>query len=187
MKFSVLLATWGNGCAGSRPMGVSSGRTSRLKYSPAHSRCASVNSVRRIRSTPARAQGWQHTGIEHAILVRNERADVIADPLQQRFRFGQRHPGGWRLFADLLLQPSDSDFEEFIEIAREYAEEAQPLEQRDVGILGHREHAAVERELRQLAVEQHDIGRFHGRATRAQQRPRAGRSEPLDSAVAMLR
>ena len=31
MKFSVLLATCGNGCAGSRPIGVSSGRTSRRK------------------------------------------------------------------------------------------------------------------------------------------------------------
>jgi hypothetical protein len=31
MKFSVLLTTCGNGCAGSSPMGVSSGLTSRRK------------------------------------------------------------------------------------------------------------------------------------------------------------
>ena len=31
MKFSVLLATCGNGCAGSSPTGISSGRTSRSK------------------------------------------------------------------------------------------------------------------------------------------------------------
>ena len=44
MKFSDLLATCGNGCAGSSPTGISSGRTSRRKYSRTQRRCAAVRS-----------------------------------------------------------------------------------------------------------------------------------------------
>ncbi|MNT61062.1 hypothetical protein D3C72_1986790 [compost metagenome] len=44
MKFSDLLATCGNGCAGSSPTGISSGRTSRSKYSLTHLRWAGLRS-----------------------------------------------------------------------------------------------------------------------------------------------
>ncbi|MNV53011.1 hypothetical protein D3C71_1451330 [compost metagenome] len=40
MKFSALFATCGNGCAGSSPSGISSGRTSARKYSRTQRRCA---------------------------------------------------------------------------------------------------------------------------------------------------
>ena len=45
MKLSDLLATSGNGCAGSSATGTSSGLTSRKKYSRTHLRCASVRSM----------------------------------------------------------------------------------------------------------------------------------------------
>lgn len=46
MKFKDLLATCGKGCAGSRPTGISSGRTSRRKYSPAPSAAAQLCAAR---------------------------------------------------------------------------------------------------------------------------------------------
>ena len=45
MKCSDLLATCGNGCAGSRPTGTSSGRTSRSKNLLTHARISSVRSA----------------------------------------------------------------------------------------------------------------------------------------------
>ena len=44
MKLSDLLATIGNGCDGSSPTGISSGCTSRAKYSRTHLRCAGLRS-----------------------------------------------------------------------------------------------------------------------------------------------
>src|SRR2546422_3144494 len=46
-KLRLLLNTRGNGCAGSRPIGVSTGRSSRKKYSRIHCRCAGFHSSRR--------------------------------------------------------------------------------------------------------------------------------------------
>jgi len=42
MKFSVLFITCGKGWAGSSPIGDSSGRTSRSKYSLTQARCAAL-------------------------------------------------------------------------------------------------------------------------------------------------
>jgi hypothetical protein len=79
----------------------------------------------------------------------------------------------------LLLQAGDAHFEEFVEVASDDAEEAQPLEQRNVRIGGEGEHAAVEGELRKLAIEQWRSGRFHDGRWRAclPRMPRAARRE----------
>ena len=69
--------------------------------------------------------------------------------------------------------PGDADFEEFVEVAREDAEESQPLEQRHVRILGQRQDATVECELRQLAVEQRSLGQLHW-----ERRDRSRRASP---------
>ena len=55
MKFSDLLATCGNGCAGSSPTGTSSGRTSRSKKRSTHSRCLAVRSAWLAMRMPCRA------------------------------------------------------------------------------------------------------------------------------------
>jgi len=59
-----------------------------------------------------------------------------------------------------LLDAGDADLEEFVEVARGDAEESQPLEQRHGGVLGLGEHALVELELRELAVDQPPLGRL---------------------------
>ena len=45
MKFSDLFATCGNGCEGSSPTGISSGRTCCSKKRATHSRCAGLRSA----------------------------------------------------------------------------------------------------------------------------------------------
>src|SRR5437762_4417312 len=54
-KLRLLLNTRGNGCAGSRPIGVSTGRSSRKKNSRIHWRCAGFHSSRRGKTMPSRA------------------------------------------------------------------------------------------------------------------------------------
>ena len=54
---------------------------------------------------------------------------------------------------ELLLQARDAHLEELVEVAAEDREELRPLEQRERRVLGEREHARVELEQRQLAVE----------------------------------
>ena len=54
---------------------------------------------------------------------------------------------------DLGLESRDADFEELVEIAADDAQETQPLEQRRRAVCRLRQHAPVERELAQLAVE----------------------------------
>src|SRR5262249_57615597 len=81
----------------------------------------------------------------------------------------QRHARRWRLHTQLLAQPRDADLEELVQIAADDAQEAQPLEQRDRWILRQREHAPVERQLRELAIDQRRIARL-GRVFRRDRR-----------------
>ena len=55
--------------------------------------------------------------------------------------------------ASCSFRPDDAHLEELVEVAAEDREELGPFEQRQRGILGEREHAGVEVEHRQLAVE----------------------------------
>ena len=54
---------------------------------------------------------------------------------------------------ELLVQAGDADHEELVEVRAEDRRELQPLEERLVGLLGELEHALVEREPGELAVE----------------------------------
>ena len=84
--------------------------------------------------------------VERAILIVDQRSRGAADFNQQRAHRTERHSRGRHLRPQLLLQAGDADLEIFIEIAAQNAEEAQPLEQRHVGILREGEHATIERE-----------------------------------------
>src|SRR2546422_242239 len=54
---------------------------------------------------------------------------------------------------DAFLQPGDADLEELVEVGGDDGDETQPLEQRHRVVGRHRQHAAVERENAELAVE----------------------------------
>ena len=63
-------------------------------------------------------------------------------------------PARDRAQLDLLLHARDADLEELVQVGRDDAEELQALEQRHGAVLGLREHAAVELERLQLAIEE---------------------------------
>ena len=54
---------------------------------------------------------------------------------------------------DLRLEPRDADFEKFVEIAADDAQELQPLEQRVVAVFRLGQHPAIEGELAEFPVE----------------------------------
>ena len=59
---------------------------------------------------------------------------------------------------DLLLQARDADLEELVQVRGDDAKELEALEQRHRAVVGLREHAAVELEGLQLAIEEMLVG-----------------------------
>src|SRR6266576_7214059 len=55
---------------------------------------------------------------------------------------------------DALLQLGDADLEELVQVARQNAQEPQPLERRNPPVLGLGEHTLVERQHGKLACEE---------------------------------
>jgi hypothetical protein len=102
--------------------------------------------------------------VEDAVLRVDQRARVVRDGRQRGLHLRERHAGRRDVCADLLLEARDADLEELVQVVAHDAQEAQPLEERDVRILRQCEHAAVEREQRQLAVDQRGVrGLEYGR------------------------
>ena len=90
--------------------------------------------------------------VEDPVLPRYLLVDQLADPRQGLVR--QQAVGAGLLAGegDLLLQAGDADLEEFVEVAREDEEELQPLQER-VGLVQRLfEHADVELQLGELAM-----------------------------------
>ena len=126
---------------------------------------------------PQRRQ--QHV-VETGVLRIHQTARAFVDRLQL---FGDGQAVGARLIRaefEALLEAGDADLEEFVEIVRGDAQELEPLEQRDLLVERLREHALVEFEQRQLAIDVvlggAEIGLVHGaaiwfRAIRPQRRP----------------
>ena len=91
--------------------------------------------------------------VQHAVLLVEQFVRDLRDRAQL---FARRHVVGTALcHAECLLvdQSGDADFEELVEVRVGDAQERQPFEQRHVVILRHFEHAPIEFELRQLAVD----------------------------------
>ncbi len=61
---------------------------------------------------------------------------------------------------DATLQTRDAHHEEFVEVAGEDGEEVRPLQDRHGGVFGELEHALVERQPAQLAVEVAVVGQL---------------------------
>jgi hypothetical protein len=84
--------------------------------------------------------------------------DQGVGPLADEWKHLRRQcfPGNLDLVSepDALLQLGDANLEEFVQIARQDAQEAQPLENRNPAILGLSEDAFVEREQGKLASEE---------------------------------
>ena len=90
---------------------------------------------------------------EHAVLPCGERPHALADRIELLAR---RHPARARdpdARADLLLEAGDADLEELVEVAVEDREELHALHQRVFRVLRKGEHARVELEPGELAVD----------------------------------
>ena len=75
----------------------------------------------------------------------------LAEHLERLHAVGARGRGAE---LDLLLHARDADLEELVQVRRDDAQELQPLEERHRLVLGLREHASIEFERLQLAVEE---------------------------------
>ena len=96
----------------------------------------------------------QDVVVEHFVLLGNDLMHRVRDPREQ---FGGGDPvltGLAAADADLLLDARDADLEEFVQVARHDAQEAQALEQGYGRVGGLGEHAALELQQRELAVEE---------------------------------
>ena len=99
-------------------------------------------------------QSRQDIVIEQGVLLGND--GVGFEPHPPEYLGGQQAITAGRRAAelDLLLEPGHADFEELIEIAGDYAQEAQTFQQGNPCIGRLREHAAVEGQQGKFAVEE---------------------------------
>ena len=143
-KLRLLFTTCGNGCAGSSPIGVSSGRTSCVEIvrGPGALRARELGAPDQPHACGL--ERGQDLLVQHAVLVRDDRARFLARAGDGVARLLQRH-ARWRDFRpELLPDAGHADLEELVEVAADDAEEAQPLEQRHAAVLGERQHAPIE-------------------------------------------
>ena len=103
---------------------------------------------------PASASSGTTTVVNTLGLAGDEPADLGAHRVELLGRAAPVGRGGADTRHDLLLQARDADLHELVEVGGEDREELGALEHRPQGVLGEREHPGVEREPRQLAVEE---------------------------------
>ena len=160
----------GNGCAGSIDSGVSTGKTCSRKCSSSQASSSLVSWSAVINSMPFLAQ--QHHQVGQALLL------VLLEPFdlaQQLLELLLRRAAVGALFidafADLAGEPGHANHEELVEIGSRDRQEAHPFEQRMACILQFLQHAAVELQPGELAVDETvriardtaAIGAFHCR------------------------
>jgi hypothetical protein len=110
---------------------------------------AALRSERRSRWMPLFGQLRQDLVVQQRILARDDLAALLAGAVQvggTQFRTA--------VFLVLGQQAGHAHFEEFVEVAADDGEEAQALEQRQPAVFGILQHAPVELQQRQLAVEE---------------------------------
>ena len=142
----------GKGCAGSIACGVSSGKICSRKCLSSQ---ASAGGVERLVADHHHARRGERVAqiVPHLLLVGDQPVGLGGD--RGQLLAGRQPVGRPLLDAERLvrLEPGDADHEEFVEVAGRDRQEAQPLEQRMGGVARFLEHAAVERQPAQLAIE----------------------------------
>ena len=101
-------------------------------------------------------EGRQDVFVPAAVLLGDELLGAAGDSLQlsERFEAVDRRVLRQHVAEGLLAQAGDADHEELVEVRGEDREELCPLEQRVIGVLGLFEHAGVELQPAQLAVDE---------------------------------
>ena len=154
-RLSDLLSRCGNGWPGSMASGVSTGKISRRNTSCRCLRSASVRSLRPRMTMPSRSRAGSTSSSRQAILRRRPSGATTWPMRSSCSRGGMRsapEPNG-DAGLHLLLQAADADHEELVEVGAEDGQELEPLQQRHLRVLGLLQHAAVELQPAQLAVD----------------------------------
>ena len=105
---------------------------------------------------PASASAGTIDSFQHAVLLRDELLGPPRDPLQLRERL---EPVGRRILRQhvaerLLAQPRHAHHEELVQVRREDRQKLHPLQQRVLRVLGLFQHARIELQPAQLAVDE---------------------------------
>ena len=96
--------------------------------------------------------GWI-TSVNWRAWRRSCSRDLLGDPLEHLGRRQAVGAAGVDPRLDLVVDPGDADHEELVEVGDEDRQELDPLHQRQRLVLGELQHAVVEVEPRQLAVD----------------------------------
>ena len=145
----------GNGCAGSMASGVSTGKTwcEEVVLEPGGFGLASARAPRRARCP--RAARSSCSSRQRRCWSRGELDDLGADPGEllggRQAVLGERRRRPERTWP---RRPGDADHEELVEVVGRDRQEAQLLQQRMVAVRGLLQHAAVELQPGQLAVDE---------------------------------
>ena len=170
MKFRLLLRILGKGWAGSRPMGLKTGNSSRLKWRLTQ-RFLACGPLRALQETdPVGGEARDEGVVQDRVLIADEGPGGLGDASEL---FAGPEPVGadrGRAQCHLLFQAGHADLEELIEIAAHDAQELEAFEQRHRLVARLLEDPAVELEQRELAVEveiglaevHHLLGRCRG-------------------------
>ena len=147
------LTRCGKGCPGSIARGVTTGRSVLWKYASRTRVCSGVTSFgRTIRIPSATRRGWMSSR-KHPVLLLDERVHALRHGRQRLSRGQPVGRGALVSRPDPLLQVRHPDHEELVQVRAEDRQELDALQQRKRRILGLLQHAAVEIEPRQLAVD----------------------------------
>ena len=158
MKLSDLLATCGNGCAGSRPTGTSSGRTCDSKKI-LHPGALRLIALRMVDDDDLlRFQGRHHRVVEDAVLLVHDGVRLHGG----RSQVLTRDAGAGQVRG--LQHVGKAHLEELVHVGRDDADVAQTLQQGHVGPGRLGQHAPVELQHGLLATQQgHGRMRFDQR------------------------
>ena len=156
MRLRPLLGMNGKGCAGSIACGVRIGKICSRKCWSSQASASSSSGSSPTTCMPAPSScAWSSAQTSCWLVTSRSASAVIAGEL-----LGDGQAVG-REFLDperlVRLQARDPDHEEFVEIVGRDGQEADPFEQRMLRVARFLEHAAVEREPAQLAIE---VARF---------------------------
>ena len=112
------------------------------------------------------AQRGQQLVVPELVLVLDHLQDFLPDRIEGLARAHAVGTGVVRLVLDLLLDAGHAHLEEFVQVGGDDAEEADALQQRLARVLRFFQHAAVEGQPAQLAVDEElgigEVGRGHG-------------------------
>ena len=170
----------GKGCAGSMASGVRIGKTWSMKYWSSHVRSPSVSSPGSMTAMPASRSSSCRLA-QHLLLVGHQDRGALAD---RHELLGRRHavvaqqgrPG-----LQHVDQAGHADHVEFVEIVGRDRQEAHALEQRMALVAGLLEHAHVEGQPRQFAIDEalRTVGCYFERRSRAGGRGEGVHCRPL--------